>query len=47
MSSDLEKYHKQFGYSPINEFDVVSSKRQAINKTGNEKSQDTTVVFKA
>jgi hypothetical protein len=47
MSSDLEKYHKQFGFSPINEFDVVSSKRQAINKTGNEKSQDTTVVFKA
>lgn len=47
MFTDLENYHKEFGYNPVNEFDVVSSKRQAINKTGKDKSQDTTVIFKA
>lgn len=47
MNDDLQKYHNEFGYKEINQFGVVSSKRQAINKTGNEKSQDTTVVFKA
>jgi len=47
MFDDVRSYHNEFGYSPINEFDVVSSKRQAINKTGNEKSQDTTVIYKA
>lgn len=47
MSSDLVNYHKQFGYNQINQFDVVSSKRQALNKTGKDKSQDITVVFKA
>ena len=47
MVTDLENYHKQFGYTKTNEFSMVSSKRQALNKTGNEKSQDTTVVFKA
>ena len=47
MFDDVRSYHKEFGYNPIDEFDVVSSKRQAINKTGNEKSQDTTVIYKA
>lgn len=47
MFDDVRSFHNEFGYSPINEFDVVSSKRQAINKTGNEKSQDTTVIYKA
>jgi len=47
MFTDLENYHKEFGYNPVNEFDVVSSKRQAINKTGKDKSQDTTVILKA
>lgn len=47
MFDDVRSYHNEFGYRPINEFDVVSSKRQAINKTGNEKSQDTTVIYKA
>lgn len=47
MFTDLENYHKEFGYHLVNEFDVVSSKRQAINKTGKDKSQDTTVIFKA
>ena len=47
MFDDVANYHKEFGYNSVNEFDVVSSKRQAINKTGNEKSQDTTVIYKA
>lgn len=47
MSADLINYHKEFGYHQVNKFDVVSSKRQAINKTGKDKSQDTTVIFKA
>ena len=28
------------------EFKVISSKRQAINKTKNTKSEDTTVIYK-
>lgn len=47
MWADLEKYHNNLGYHKIHEFGIVSSKRQAINKTGSEKSQDTTAVFKA
>jgi len=47
MFDDVANYHKEFEYNSVNEFDVVSSKRQAINKTGNEKSQDTTVIYKA
>jgi len=47
MFTEVNEYHKEFGYRPINEFDVVSSKRQAINKTGKDKSQDTTVIYKA
>lgn len=47
MFDDVANYHKELGYNPVNEFDVISSKRQAINKTGNEKSQDTTVIYKA
>ncbi len=47
MWLDLEKYHNNYGYFKCNEFGIVSSKRQAINKTGSDKSQDTTAVFKA
>lgn len=47
MFDDVANYHKELEYNPVNEFDVISSKRQAINKTGNEKSQDTTVIYKA
>jgi DNA modification methylase len=47
MWADLEKYHTELGYNKCQEFGIVSSKRQAINKTGSEKSQDTTAVYKA
>lgn len=45
MVTDLEKYHTELDYKKINEFDVISPKRQALNKTGKDKSQDITVVF--
>jgi 16S rRNA G966 N2-methylase RsmD len=47
MSADLVNHHNLFGYKQFTQFEVVSSKRQAINKTGKDKSQDITVVFKA
>jgi len=45
MNIDVERYHNQLGYQKTLEFSVVSSKRQAINKTKNEKSSDNTVVY--
>lgn len=45
MNIDVERYHNQLGYRKTLEFSVVSSKRQAINKTKNEKSSDNTVVY--
>jgi 16S rRNA G966 N2-methylase RsmD len=45
MNDDVLKYHNNNGYDRTLEFNIVSSKRQAINKTKNEKSQDTTVVY--
>jgi len=46
MNVDVLSYHTQMGYNVVNEFKVISSKRQAINKTKNEKSSDTTVIYK-
>ena len=46
MNVDVLSYHTQMGYDVVNEFKVISSKRQAINKTKNEKSSDTTVIYK-
>jgi len=45
MNTDVENYHISRGYKKSLEFKVVSSKRQAINKTKNEKSTDNTVVY--
>jgi len=46
MNVDVLSYHTQMGYDVVNEFNVISSKRQAINKTKNKKSSDTTVIYK-
>ena len=46
MNVDVLSYHKSMKYDMAEEFKVVSSKRQAINKTKNSKSEDTTVIYK-
>lgn len=46
MNVDVLSYHNQLEFDIVNEFAVVSSKRQAINKTKNDKSSDTTVIYK-
>lgn len=46
MNIDVLQYHKDFGYDKTNEFMVISSKRQSINKTKNEKSTDNTIIYK-
>ena len=45
MNKDLYDYHQLVGFSDSNLFKVVSSKRQALNKTGKDKSTDITVAF--
>ena len=46
MNVDVLSYHKSMEYDMAEEFKVISSKRQAINKTKNSKSEDTTVIYK-
>jgi 16S rRNA G966 N2-methylase RsmD len=46
MFDDVRTYQEEIGYKQIKEFLVVSSKRQALQKTGNNKSNDNTVVYK-
>lgn len=45
MNDDVLKYHNQYGYKKVKEFKVISSKRQANNKSKNEKSSDNTVIY--
>ncbi len=45
MNLDVENFHGSRGFKKTLEFKVVSSKRQAINKTKNEKSTDNTVIY--
>jgi len=45
MNINVEKYHNEFGYNKVSEFQVISSKRQIHNKTKNEKSTDNTVGY--
>jgi len=45
MNVDVVKYHQELNYGKLMEFSVVSSKRQALQKTEDKKSSDNTVVF--
>lgn len=45
MNLDVILYHNNYGYDKNSEFLVISSKRQAINTTKNQKSSDNTVVY--
>lgn len=47
MNIDLEKIHNRLQFNKINEFSVISSKRQSLQKLSNEKkSSDVTVIYK-
>jgi 16S rRNA G966 N2-methylase RsmD len=46
MSTDIQTYHADRLFHKINEFSVVSSKRQMIKKKNNDKSSDLTIVYK-
>ena len=46
MFVDVENYQNEIGYKQVKEFTVVSSKRQSLQKTNDNKSADYTVVYK-
>ena len=46
MHNDVLKYHEKNGFERIEQFDVISSKRQALQKNGLTKSKDTTFSYK-
>jgi len=45
MNIDVLEYHTRLGFTNINEFSVISSKRQSLQKSNNKKSMDNTTVF--
>lgn len=45
MNNDVLNHHTNFNFVKETEFTVMSSKRQAINKTKKDKSSDNTVVY--
>lgn len=47
MNVDVLKYHQELNYQKYDEFNVVSSKRQALQNGNNVKSLDTTIVYKS
>ena len=46
MNDDVLKYHEEKGYFKYDVFAVVSSKRQALQKNGNDKNSDQTIVYR-
>ncbi len=47
MNVDVLKYHQELNYQKYDEFNVVSSKRQALQNGNNVKSLDTTIIYKS
>lgn len=45
MNYDVIRYHQELNCNKLMDFSVVSSKRQALQKTEDKKSSDNTVVF--
>lgn len=45
MQDDVAHYHQQNMFTNVNEFSVISSKRQALQTTDSKKSADVTVVY--
>jgi uncharacterized protein YuzB (UPF0349 family) len=45
MNYDVIRYHQELNCNKLMYFSVVSSKRQALQKTEDKKSSDNTVVF--
>lgn len=45
MNDDVLYYHSQFNFFKKEHFSVISSKRQSLQKTGSEKSNDDTILY--
>jgi 16S rRNA G966 N2-methylase RsmD len=46
MNDDVLRYHQEIGFHVVENFSVMSSKRQSLqSKTKNEKSSDNTVIY--